>query len=87
MFGSWVGDSAWMDHVVANHLNATVMELTGHALDGARIEDIGYIQVKSASCPGDGSSGIARACSNQSPRSGSTELVAMEEVASASATT
>lgn len=47
MFGSWVGDSVWLDHVVANHLNASIVDLTGHALDGDSMEDIGYVQVPS----------------------------------------
>lgn len=45
IFGSWVRDSPWLNYVVTNHLNSTIMELTGYALDGDHPEDIGYVQV------------------------------------------
>lgn len=45
IFGSWVGDSTWLNHIIVNHINATVVELTGYTLDGDDIEDIGYVQV------------------------------------------
>lgn len=45
MFRAWVSDSKWMDHVVANHLDDAVRDLTGYQLNGERIEDIGYVQV------------------------------------------
>ncbi|CAM9728040.1 unnamed protein product, partial [Sphacelaria rigidula] len=44
LFGEWIGDSSWLDHVVVNHLNASVKELTGYTLDGDNIEDMGYVQ-------------------------------------------
>ncbi|CBJ26590.1 hypothetical protein Esi_0035_0090 [Ectocarpus siliculosus] len=45
IFGSWVGESTWLNHVIVNHINASVFELTGYELDGDSIEDIGYTQV------------------------------------------
>eukprot|EP00903_Cladosiphon_okamuranus_P017641 g16248.t1 len=44
IFGSWVGDSTWLDHVIVGHINASVFELTGYKLDGDSIEDLGYVQ-------------------------------------------
>lgn len=52
MFGSWVEESAWLNHIIVKHINATVVELTGYVLDGDQIEDIGYVQVYvGALCP------------------------------------
>lgn len=45
MFGYWVGDSTWLDHIIVNHLNASIVDLTGYELDEDKIEDIGYVQV------------------------------------------
>ncbi|CAB1112949.1 unnamed protein product [Ectocarpus sp. CCAP 1310/34] len=44
IFGSWVGESTWLNHIIVNHINASVFELTGYELDGDSIEDIGYVQ-------------------------------------------
>lgn len=49
IFGSWVGESSWLNHIIVNHINASVFELTGYELDGDSIEDIGYAQVTSCS--------------------------------------
>lgn len=36
----------WLNHIIVNHINASVVELTGYELDGDNIEDIGYLQVR-----------------------------------------
>lgn len=45
IFGSWIGDSTWLNHIIVNHINTSVVELTGYELDGDSVEDIGYVQV------------------------------------------
>ncbi|CAM9656283.1 unnamed protein product [Ascophyllum nodosum] len=44
IFGSWVRDSKWLDHVVINYLSDSVQDLTGYHLNGENVEDIGYVQ-------------------------------------------
>ncbi|CAM9257644.1 unnamed protein product [Scytosiphon promiscuus] len=44
MFGSWVKESTWLNYIIANHINTTVIDLTGYVLHGDQIEDIGYVQ-------------------------------------------
>ncbi|CAM9155381.1 unnamed protein product [Ectocarpus sp. 13 AM-2016] len=44
IFGSWVRESTWLNHIIVNHINTSVFELTGYELDGDSIEDIGYAQ-------------------------------------------
>lgn len=50
MFGSWVGDSTWLNYIIIKHINASVIELTGYELDGDYVEDIGYVQVPVQKC-------------------------------------
>lgn len=45
VFGDWVGDSTWLDHVIVSQINASVVDFTGYMLDGDNVEDIGYVQV------------------------------------------
>lgn len=45
IFGSWIEDSNWLNHVIVSHINASVLDLTGYELDGDSPEDIGYVQV------------------------------------------
>lgn len=45
VFGDWVQDSTWLDHIIVRQINASVVELTGYMLDGNNVEDIGYVQV------------------------------------------
>lgn len=45
IFGSWIEDSSWLNHVIVNHIDTSVLDLTGYQLSGDSPEDIGYVQV------------------------------------------
>lgn len=45
IFGAWIENSSWLNHVIVNHINASVLDLTGYELSGDSPEDIGYVQV------------------------------------------
>ncbi|CAM9090652.1 unnamed protein product, partial [Laminaria digitata] len=44
IFGAWIEDSSWLNHVIVSHINASVLDLTGYHLSGDSPEDIGYVQ-------------------------------------------